>query len=270
MNWRHIGILIRYDLSYSLRSAKSLLFLVFYGLLWFWILWKLSEGAAAWLAQPDGTVIASWFFDIELATSLFQQHSPTLSVFFLLVLGVTPFFAFWSACDQTAGDIATRHLRYLMPRCGRHELFWARFLSASLFFIAAQCIIVVSAIMIALYVDNRESSEVIGYGLRIWLVVVAYSLPFVALMALLSALTASAGLAVLVAICIHALVTVLVLLIKLRTPQFEGLEYLMPTALRDYFISLDDRLWITGLVLLSIYLIVYLLAGWAVFRRRDI
>ena len=50
---RHIGVLVRHDLRYTLSSPRGLLFLVFFALFWSWILVKLATGWAAQLGTPQ-------------------------------------------------------------------------------------------------------------------------------------------------------------------------------------------------------------------------
>ena len=46
MNLGHVLVLARYELAKSVTSARGILFLALYGIIWFWVLWKLSSGAA--------------------------------------------------------------------------------------------------------------------------------------------------------------------------------------------------------------------------------
>lgn len=270
MNPAHLRVLIGYDLRYSLRSAKGLLFLVFYGVIWFWLLWQLSSGAATWLADPEGNMVAAWFLQAELAQQLFQQRPPTLSAYFLIALSMVPVFAIWSACDQTASDLASGHLRFLVPRCGRSDVYIARFVSAAILLTAAEILTGFAAMLISLAVDNWDVTGVIMYAIRISAIIVIYSLPFVALMALLSALTASAGLAALVGICVYTLVTVASAFLSVRFPEAELFSYILPNALKSQMIAPDSAAFIALALALMLYLLIYLSAGWYLFQRRDL
>ena len=267
MNWQHIQVLIRYDLRYSLSSAKGLLFLVFYGLFWFWILWKLADGMANWLAQPQGTGLVSLFLDPELARSLFLERSPTLSVYFLIALAVAPGFVIWGAADQTATDLGNRHLRFLLPRCGRLEVYLGRFFGAVVFITAAELLTGIAATLVALSVDGNDG--IIAYSLWVNAAILLYSLPFIALMAWLSAWTASAGLAVLLGAAAYSVIAAASAFLAIRWPEFKALAYLLPNAFKEQLLSTDGAEVAFTALLLGVYMLVYLALGWAIFRKRD-
>ena len=54
---RHIGVLIRHDLRYTLSSARGLLFLVFFGLFWSWVLSKLAGGLGGAARDAAGRLL---------------------------------------------------------------------------------------------------------------------------------------------------------------------------------------------------------------------
>jgi ABC-type transport system involved in multi-copper enzyme maturation permease subunit len=267
MNWQHIRVLIRYDLRYSLSSAKGLLFLVFYGLFWFWILWKLTGGMANWLAQPEGANIASLLLDPDLVQSLFLEHSPTLSVYFLIALAAVPGFVIWGAADQTATDLGNRHLRFLLPRGGRLEIYLGRFFGAVVFIAGAELLTGIAATLVALSVD--ANADIITYSLWVNTAIILYSLPFIALMAWLSAWTASAGLAVLVGAAAYSVIAAAAAFLSLRWPEFKSLAYLLPNAFKEQLLSTDTTQLTIAVLVLGLYMLIYLTLGWAIFRKRD-
>jgi len=168
MNLQHLGVLARYEINRSLVSTRGVLFLAIYAIVWFWFLWKLSEGWADNLTDPDTLKIVSWLLDPELAGILFVEHSPSLSVFFMFFMAAIPVFTMWGAGDQTATDIGTRHLRFLIHRCGRAEIYVGRFLGALCFMAVVHLLVTLAGAATALYMDAQ--SDTISYGLRIMLV----------------------------------------------------------------------------------------------------
>ena len=117
-----VWTLTRHDLYYALRSARGLLFLVFFAVFWLWLFSKMVGGAAQWLSNPEGNFIIGFLFDPQVAKSLFINRAPTLSAFFLLAVSTMPVFVLFAASDQTANDIGSKYLRFLTPRCNRLEL----------------------------------------------------------------------------------------------------------------------------------------------------
>lgn len=268
MNLRHIRVLARHELSQSLLGTRGVLFLVIYGILWFWFLWKLSAGWAASLVEPDKLKIASWLLDPTLARVLFVEHSATLSVFFLICMGMIPIFTMWGAGDQTATDIGTRHLRFLIPRCGRAEIYVGRFLGALWFMAIVHALLACLGTIVALYTDAQP--DVIGYGLRVLVVTFLYTLPYVALMSLFGALMGSAAGAILVAIAAYAVVGVAAGFLSMRWEAAQYVAYLFPTPLKGALLIGQGTAYAGAVLLLAVYATVYFLLGWLVFSRRDI
>ncbi len=266
-----LQVLVRQDLAYALSSARGLLFLVFFGIFWFWILYKLSGGGAQWLADPQGNVVVAWLFDAKLAQTLFQQRPPTLSLYYLLAIGSVPLFVLAAASDQTANDIGSRYLRFLIPRCNRLEVFIARFIGVLILVACAYVAVTFAAALISASTDQRSLGEVSGYALQIALALILYSVPFIALMSLCSASVGSAGLSALIGISVYALTAVVISFVSIRWPQIgELLGYLLPNHTKAQFLALgSDTLMSTGLIM-PLYVLAYGGAGWLVFRNRDI
>ena len=110
----------------------------------------------------------------------------------------------------------------------------------------------------------------ISFGFRVAFVVVLYTLPYVALMAFIGALTGSAPVAVLTAISAYAIIAIFSNLLSMNWDQAEWLGYLLPAPLKTQLWTGD-----TGALLLAAggllaYSAVYFAAGWWVFGRRDI
>lgn len=270
MNLQHVVVLARYELAKSVVSARGVLFLVLYGIIWFWILWRLAGGHATWLAEPEGNMVASWLLDSATARHLFVDNPPTLSAFYVLVLTLLPIFVLWGSGDQTASDIGNRHLRFLIPRCGRFEIYVGRFIGAVIFISIFHLIIVAIAAIISSFADPNGAAAAFGFGVRVAFVVLLYALPFVALMSLVGALTGSAPVAVLAAISAYAIIAVFANLLSMSWPQAGWLGYLLPTPLRTRLWTGDTgTMFAAGLGLLA-YTAAYFSVGWWIFRRRDI
>lgn len=270
MNLQHVFVLARYELAKAVASARGVLFLVLYGIIWFWILWKLGEGSATWLAQPEGNAIASWILDPAVARHLFVDNPPTLSAFLLLALTLLPLFVLWGAGDQTASDIGNKHLRFLIPRCGRLEIYVGRFIGAVVFISVFHLIIVAIAAVISAFADPNGATESFSFGIRVAFVVLLYALPYIALMALAGALTGSAPVAVLTAISTYAIVAVFANLLSMSWPAARWIGYLLPAPLKAQLLTGNTTTLLTAAAGLLAYTTAYFAAGWWVFSRRDI
>jgi ABC-type transport system involved in multi-copper enzyme maturation permease subunit len=268
MNRQHIQVLARYELMQSLLSTRGVLFLIIYGTLWFWLLWKMSSGWAANLATEQGLAIMSWLFDPVLARVLFAEQAPTLSLFFLLFMALIPVFTLWGAGDQTATDIGTHHLRFLIPRCGRQEIYLGRFIGALLFMTLVHAVIVGVGVAVALYTDVHPGT--VAYGARILLVTFLYTLPYIALMSLYGAMLGSAAAAILTAIASYALVAIAGSLMAMQWKEAIYIGYLFPSPMKGALLTGDGTTFAVAMGALVAYAVIYFALGWYIFQRRDI
>ena len=270
MNLQHIAVLARYELTKSFASARGILFLVLYGIVWFWILWKLSEGWATYLATSEGTSVVAWLLDRETAQHLFVDNPATLSVFLLLALSLLPIFVLWGAGDQTASDIGSRHLRFLIPRCGRMEIYTGRFIGAVIFIFVFHILLATVAVLISKAIDPVDGHKIIEFGFQVTFAILIYALPYVALMSFVGAVTGSAPVAVLTAISAYAVVAVIASLAALGLPEAAYIGYLLPSPMKANLLTgSTEQLLISSAALLG-YTAAYFAAGWWVISRRDI
>lgn len=268
MNLQHILVLARYDVSKAFVSARGVLFLALYGILWFWILYSLAGGSANWLAAPEGNAVVSWLLDPALARHLFLDNPATLSAAFLLGMSILPIFVLWGAGDQTASDIDNQYLRFIIPRCGRGEIYVGRFLGAVIFITLVHLLVVAAAVAVSAYADPKSFAEVAGFGLRVAWSIVIYGLPYIAMMSLFGALTGSAPIAVLIAISAYAIISIAGGVLSLNWPEAGAISYLTPSPLKGPMLVGESGI-LTTLGMLA-YTAVYFALGWRVFSRRDI
>jgi len=275
MNWRSLLVVVRYDLAYAGRSARGILFGVFYVMFWAWLLWKLGTGLSEFLARPGESgafldLVLSYMLDSELAGTIFRERPATLSAFFLIGLYTTPAFSIWGGSDQLASHIGSRHLRFIVPRCGRFELYLGRFLGSFLFVAAFTLLAGLGATILSLCIDDAASGAVLLHALRVNLTLVAYAAPFTALVAIFGALTAVPAVA---AICAYgALLSVKIIsgLLAIRIPAIGAVAYLFPNSLQTMLLGSDAGKVAGATALLFVYTAAYFAMGWLGFRRRNI
>lgn len=269
MNKKHIWIITRYEFTRSISNGRGILFLSFYALFWFWLLWKLSAGGAAWIGSADGSMLTRWVIGQQLV-SLVESYPPTLVVYYWLALIFVPFFVMWGACDQIATDLGSKHIRFLIPRCGRFEIYMGRFLGTLFFIILAEMIIGIVAALISFNVDGQDVSVVLFYMLRVNISIALYSIPFVALMSLLSAMTASATISALVGINGYLIWQMVISVMALNWDNAKTGNMLFPSVLRESLTVIDVSEMMTNHAFLMIYIGLYFGLGWLMFRSRDV
>jgi ABC-type transport system involved in multi-copper enzyme maturation permease subunit len=268
---RHIGVLVRHDLRYTFSSARGLLFLVFFALFWGWVFAKLAGGIGEKLGTPQAGFLLSLLFDSSVAR-LMQERPATLAAYLVAATTLTPLFAMIASCDQTATDLGTRRIRFLIPRVGRAELFVARLLGATIVMTLAQLLAGIAATIVAVVVHgggDTTTAAIVAYGARVTGSLIVYQLPIVALMSLVSAAMASVGLALLVGLGGYA-----VLALALTWLPFEGtlatvISFLVPSGLKPYLLEPAPGSVIAACAGALGYVALYVFLGWQVFRTRD-
>ncbi|MDJ0851388.1 MAG: hypothetical protein QNK04_23685 [Myxococcota bacterium] len=124
---------------------------------------------------------------------LLEQRPALLSGIVVVLLLLAPFVAAVSAFDQTAGDIGSRWMRFVVFRTRRSSVFLGRLAAAAMLLLllyAALAVAVVGYLDLRLGVYPR--GELYGWGAQGYLALGALSLPYVALCALVSGASRSA------------------------------------------------------------------------------
>lgn len=268
----YVKRLIQLDLYHAIKSARGLLFLLFFAIFWVWMLSKLSGGNAKWLANPEGSMIIGWLFDPSIARSLFTNRSPTLSAYFLLAVSTMPLFVLFAASDQTATDIGSKYLRFLLPRCQRIELFMGRFLGAVILVAFAYLSVTIAAAVMSSIIDpSQHTASLWQDAFLAAIMLFLYALPFIALMSLCSALVGSAGLSALLGLGSYAVVAVLISLMSINNPTVaDMLAYLLPSASKTLVLKLQWSALFSTIGFTLIYTAIYGYFGWFIFNKRDI
>jgi len=269
MTPRHaVAVLTRFDLRFTLQSARGVLTLAFFGIFWAWALKQLGGGAAHVMTTPEAGMIGEYILD-EDVMRLFRIESPTMTAFLVMALWATPAFATLAGCDQTATDLASKHLRFLIPRTGRGSIFLARFLAASLFMAALQVLITAIAITIALAVDSTSGGAVVSFGLRVALTLIAYSTAFIALLAAVAAFLPSAPGVALLVLGAYAILALVASTMKSRYPWAEWVLCVTPGGFKKFLVSDETGPLLGAFGALAGVTAAYLALGWKIFRERD-
>ena len=267
MNWQRIGILAQFDLGHAILRLKGLVFLIPVLFFWYWILKLLLDNGSQWLVSKESFMITAYLFNPGIAQILLISHPPSLSVFFIVALATMPFFVMLAANDQLASDAGRQTFRYLLIRCTRAEIFLGRFIS-SYFLIAIVVIFTgILATLISLHNDNHAVQETLEYALQVIALVLLYTLPFVAYMAVISAFMSSALSALLTGVIVYVVLIILGAYLNHYLPVKISL---VPSGVKDYLYAIkpDDLSYaLTGLLA---YICIYTCLGWLIFRRRNI
>ena len=209
----------------------------------------------------------------EAETSYLLTKRPALvSATLLLYLIFFPFIACAAAYNQTAGDIGSRGLRYLLLRTERPNVFFGRFLGTVKFFAIVSAILF---LFIFLYMGLKFT--IYGWGeIGLWLLegyiaCMLLSLPYIAMCALISALNNSSIASL--ALCLIA-VGVPVLGAKWLNVQLQGdVDWLDRVVPWGWKYELVSRNFVTRLIAAGVMLgmtAFFLVLGMRFFSKRDL
>lgn len=278
---RDIAIIARFEMTRHLRSRHGIVAgLILVGFCGFGS-YRLAEFAdqIAALGRDLGPALSMITGLIETLTGLpavaigklLDEHPPVLVALFALVMTLMPFLCLTLAYDQTATDIETRHVRYLLFRADRLSIYLGKSLGAlGIIGAAIGVALLVVGTFLGLRSNSLEGVSGVVYLVRIWLTTVAYAIPFVALLGLMSALVGRPRRTLSFTVLYWIAVSTAAGLLGFADEGFHKLRYLFPTV-GSFNLMLDDAsdMNTTVLYLLCFTLVAGGLGAWR-FRSRDL
>ena len=270
MNWHRILELTLFDLRCSIFRRKGLMYILPFSLFWYLVLNRFYEGAANWIQSSDFLMLAGTKFDLDVITHLFVELPPSMSAFFILAIYTTPFFTMLAANDLFATDLGSGFFRFIISRCHRVEIFLARYLSSFLIIAICTIIAAVAAALIATFIEDYPIAITIGYLLKIISILILYSMPFIAGMAIISSMLNSAITAILLAAVGYVILLLGLYIAEAAFDEPALFFYLIPSGIKKDLISMDAASMYMALVSIPAYTLIYAWMAWTVFRRRTL
>ncbi len=239
---------------------------------------RAAERAAEMLRSGMAVDAIGWITGASEATcEYFVKEQPTLqSAILLMLLAFMPFFACMGGFNQTAGEIGSKGLRFLLLRTDRRSLFLGRFMAALVFStIGLLVLTVVTTLYLAWKLDLYSTPALLWWGvqgtLALWLVM----LPHLAATAWLSASLDSALAAfslsmAVVSVPIALLKGIEIAVEKLSDHKIAWIERFMPWGWKY---ELLDPAWDTRLIasaMMLVFTVVFLAGGLRRFQGRDL
>lgn len=266
------------------RTNPVIILAVVFGLLYFVMLTlylgRLAEPIAELARQINARggqdvqavliALMDWATD-GLALELLSDRPPVLGMFFIFAMFGAPWIAMLVAADQVASDIGRRHIRFLLPRTSRRDLYLARAVGAWLAWVTllAVTVPVVGLVLGALDPDT-SILEGFVYSLRMLMVLAVYGMPFVALMALINTFVAQAFLAYMLATGIWLVVAMLAFAASLIDESYVMIAWLLPTSTKYALMNAEWASVLPAAGAMLGYTAVYLALGDRIFQRRDV
>jgi ABC-type transport system involved in multi-copper enzyme maturation permease subunit len=294
LRWSHVRLVAAYWMRFSLRTGGGLMALFFVLTVGLGVaaafvspleaMMKEGEGVghtgaetAAWVDKVAGSeqvvdVVDVLLGDRDQTTYLLRERPALLSVMFLVLLIAFPFTVCLAGFNQTAGEIGSGGLRYLLLRTERPNVFLGRFLGAAAFTAGALALtFLVIFAYVALKFPIYGTSTLAAWSLQGYGACLFVALPYLALCAWISGMLDGAFGAL--ALCELA-VGFPVLLLHLASSSLPGeqgwLLRLLPWGWKYDLLhgDLATRLLARGAMVL--FTAVFLVAGLRAFARRDL
>lgn len=278
---RNIGIIARYEVGRLIRSTGGVLFLALAVTIYAYVTIKLVKWAAEFKSasdlaagDPGANVLTGaigWLVDIEPGqlNTLIAKHPPFALVFFFVALAVNPLLAILGTSDQTASDIQTRNIRYLLLRTDRGSLFWGKVLGSLVFYGLSMALLCGIIAGLSTWAGASTVGDLLYFG-RIWLTLTVFALPFIALNAFSGALTGHPGLALITTLGYYMVVWLISTVGGWTSDKAEYIQYLSPSAFKYELAT--DSLEVLGKAVAHMAIVTTLALGLGVtyFKRRDV
>ncbi len=205
-----------------------------------------------------------------------KEQPAVLSAILLLLAALMPFFAGMAGFNQTAGEIGSRGLRFLLLRTDRRSLFIGRFLAALLFSSAGLVLLVLAVVSyMVLKLDIYPGIELVSWGAQGFIALWFVLLPHLAMMAWISALLDSALMAFTVGTAAVGLPVVLLKGVASAVETAGGasiawLDRLQPWGWKFDLLSPSFGMRALAVFMMLLFTAAFLWLGLRSFQRRDV
>jgi ABC-type transport system involved in multi-copper enzyme maturation permease subunit len=204
-------------------------------------------------------------------TYLTEEKPAMISVMLVLLFLATPLFACLGGFNQTAGDIGSKGLRFLLFRTERANIFWGRFFGTLGFTALVNLLLfVILAIYIAAKIKVHPTGDMMLWMAQGYLRMMIFTLPYVALCAWISSAMESAfG-----ALAISLLVAFFLPLFLGVAGSFEDVvknaQYITPWGWKYFLLEPLGGKFFGGLAAMFGFSAIFLYLGHRNFTRRDL
>ena len=205
------------------------------------------------------------------ADYLLNDRPALLSAIFLVLLFGMPLVIPFGAFNQTAGDIGTRSLRYVLLRTERANIFFGRLLATMAFTIAVQGLVIATiALYLWLKVRVYAGTEIAGWSLRGFAAIAVSGLPYVAVCAWISAARSSAMSSLVISNALIGCVLLAPAVAALSWEPARYAVYLLPWGVQNALLAPAAGAAAGAFGACLVYTAVFTWLGARTFGRRDL
>lgn len=268
--WRQSWLLARFELVRLFGTRRGWLMIAAFVVIWFVILRFPILKAAVKLQQPETLVMLNQLFGMAGMQQVLTWPIPEYVVYWLLSLVLFPLLALFCCADQTSSDSTRGTLRFISLRASRSAIFFGRFFGQLMAQVLLMSGSLLATLLMGWWRQGHLSWAMLEATLIIALNLLLVLLPFVALMALASALAKSARLAVSLVIVGAGLLLGLIHWVGIYLPFIlVSLDYLPGAQLPQLLATAGWRtLQLAWLPLLQTAVLLTL--GWWVLKRKAL
>lgn len=202
---------------------------------------------------------------------LTEDKPAMISVMLVLLFLATPLFACLGGFNQTAGDIGSKGLRFLLFRTERSNIFWGRFFGTLGFTALVNLLLfVILGIYIAAKIKVHPTGDMMLWLAQGYLRMMVFTLPYVALCAWISAAMESAFGALAISLLVAFFLPLFLGIAGSFEDVVKNAQYITPWGWKYWLLEPPGPRFFVGLAVMFAFSAVFLFLGHRHFNRRDL
>ena len=263
-------VIARDELAKLFATRRGWLSLAAFALLWAFALVYAVIPVTRFLAESAERGLLDMLLEPLGLGALARWPAPQLAVYWIVALYLLPPFAILVAADQTASELGRGTLRFQALRASRATLFLGRFVGQCLIQLGLVLATLASVLIVVALQLPERLADAFAAAPGIVLNLVVTVLPWIALMALCSALSRSPRQATLFAVVAWIVVSLALSLARDAFGPLAAFDHVMPGSRIAALRGTDG----SGTLALAapplLQTLVLLALGLLVFARRDL
>lgn len=265
---RNLFLISNLELQRAFTTRRGITVMVAFALIWSLILIYVVARAGAWLSG-EGKMLRLPI-NSELVNSLLNWQVAEFSVFWVIALYLSPLFCLLMAADQTASDRARGTLRLLSLHTTRGTIFFGRFAGWMIVQALFLAVLVTATFAIATLRDQTLVVPAMDAAAMVFVNLLFLIAAFTAAMALISLFTTSARQAIVWAVILWILATLLIWILTKYVPAASNLSWLLPGAQIKSLLYYNNWQSMQLAIIPLAQAAALLITGYVVMKRRDL
>jgi ABC-type transport system involved in multi-copper enzyme maturation permease subunit len=202
---------------------------------------------------------------------LTEDKPAIVSVLLVLLFLATPFFACLGGFNQTAGDIGSKGLRFLLFRTERANIFWGRFFGTLGFVALVNLLLfVILGIYMAAKIKVHPAGDMLMWMGQGYLRMMLFTLPYVALCAWISSVMDSAFGALAISLLIAFIAPMILGIAGSVESIIKNAQFITPWGWKYWLLEPPGLKFLGGTAAMLAFSALFLWLGHRNFTRRDL